>query len=350
MTTFELSRRNFIKLGFLTLGSLAARPFQEEPPEEPEDIIGVGRVASSLVYVYDTPSFGGQRTGMVERDKILKLYEEIHSPKGPAYNPRWYRIEGGFVHSGRIQRVDNRHINPPLTSLPAKKILGQVTVPYTQSFRINRNEIWRPLYRLYYESVHWISKIVAGPDQRPWYRLTDERLLIHYYVPALHIRPIVSDELASLPSPAYQDDRRILISISEQTLTALEKDSVVLHTKISSGLLDEDKKNRLISTETPIGSFRIRTKFPVRHMGNGYLTADPEAYELPGVPWTMFFHESGYALHGTYWHNNFGTRMSHGCINMRNEEASWLFRWTEPVYQPGEWYTAGSGTLVQIIE
>lgn len=85
-------------------------------------------------------------------------------------------------------------------------------------------------------------------------------------------------------------------------------------------------------------------------MGDGYLTNDPEAYELPGVPWTMFFHESGYALHGTYWHNNFGTRMSHGCINMRNEEAYWLFRWTEPAYEPGKWYTFGSGTLVQIIE
>jgi hypothetical protein len=349
MTT-ELSRRNFIKLSLLTLGSLAAKSYQEEPPEEPEDIVGMGRVATSLVYIYNTPSFGGLRTGRVERDQILRLHEEVRSKQGPAHNPFWYRIAQGYVHSGRIQRVDGRHINPPIETLPSKKILGQVTVPFTQSYRINHNEVWKPLYRLYYESVHWISKIVTGPDLRPWYRLTDERLLVHYYVPALHICPIFSDELASLPTPTHQDDRRIFISISEQTLTAFEKEIVVLHTKISSGLLDEDKKNHAISTETPTGSFRIRTKFPVRHMGDGNLTANPEAYELPGVPWTMFFHESGFALHGTYWHNNFGTRMSHGCINMRNDEANWLFRWTEPVYQPGEWYTSGSGTLVQIIE
>jgi hypothetical protein len=348
--TSELTRRNFIKLSLLTLGSLATRSYQEDPPEQSENTVGVGRVATSLIYVYNTPSFSSLRSGRISRDKILRLHEEVHSPHGPAHNPVWYRIQEGFVHSGRIQRVDGRHVNLPLDFLPEKRILGQVTVPFSQSYRINRNEVWKPLYRLYYESVHWISKIITGPDQRPWYRLTDERLLVHYYVPALHIQPILSDELSTLPVPAHQDDRRILISIQEQTLTAFEKESVVLHTKISSGLLDEDKKNKQISTETPIGSFRIRTKFPVRHMGNGYLTADPDAYELPGVPWTMFFHESGYALHGTYWHNNFGTRMSHGCINMQNDEASWLFRWTEPVYQPGDWYTSGSGTLVQIIE
>lgn len=348
--TSEITRRNFIKLSLLTLGSLATRSYQEDPPEESENIVGVGRVASSLIYVYNTPSFGGLRRGRIPRDEILRLYEEVQSPHGPTHNPVWYRIQEGFVHSGRIQRVDGRHINSPLGTLPEKKILGQVTVPFTQSYRINRNEVWKPLYRLYYESLHWISKIVPGPDQSPWYRLTDERLLVHYYIPALHIQPILNNELSTLSSPANQDDRRILISIQAQTLTAFEKETVVLHTKISSGLLDEDKKRNDISTETPLGSFRIRTKFPVRHMGNGYLTADPEAYELPGVPWTMFFHESGFALHGTYWHNNFGTRMSHGCINMRNDEAGWLFRWTEPAYQPGEWYTSGSGTLVQIIE
>jgi len=348
--TSNLSRKNFIKLSLLTLGGLAARSMGEYPPEDQERPVGVGRVTTSLIYIYESPSFRSLRIGQVPRDELLKLYEEIQSPYGPAYNPLWYRVKEGFVHSGRIQRVDGYHINPPLEYLPAKKFLGQVTVPITQSYRINRNQVWKPLYKLYFGSVHWISGIEAGPDQRSWYRLTDERLLVHYFVPALHVQPIFTDELSTLPGLSAPEDKRIVISIQDQTLTAYEKDTVVLKTLISSGLLEIDKKSHDISTETPLGSFRIRTKYPVRHMGDGHLTDDPEAYELPGVPWTMFFHESGYALHGTYWHNNFGTRMSHGCVNMRNEDARWLFRWTEPIYQPGEWYTYGSGTFVQIIQ
>jgi lipoprotein-anchoring transpeptidase ErfK/SrfK len=64
----------------------------------------------------------------------------------------------------------------------------------------------------------------------------------------------------------------------------------------------------------------------------------------------MFFHESGYALHGAYWHDNFGYRMSHGCVNLRPDDASWLFRWTDPVYEPGNWYSRGTGTLVLVKE
>ena len=50
-------------------------------------------------------------------------------------------------------------------------------------------------------------------------------------------------------------------------------------------------------------------------------------YYLPGVPYIMYFYE-GYALHGTYWHNNFGTPMSHGCVNLITEDAQWLFYWS----------------------
>jgi lipoprotein-anchoring transpeptidase ErfK/SrfK len=76
-------------------------------------------------------------------------------------------------------------------------------------------------------------------------------------------------------------------------------------------------------------------------------------FTLPGVPWTSFFiSPGGYALHGTYWHNNFGLQMSHGCINMRNEDALWIFRWTTPVFDPlnvestRDWEKTGSGTTV----
>ena len=83
-------------------------------------------------------------------------------------------------------------------------------------------------------------------------------------------------------------------------------------------------------------------------MGNGNLFASPEDYELPGVPWTCFFHEAGYAFHGTYWHDNFGTPMSRGCVNMRIDEAKWLFRWVRPLHEQDRVYSPGYGTLVVI--
>jgi lipoprotein-anchoring transpeptidase ErfK/SrfK len=71
---------------------------------------------------------------------------------------------------------------------------------------------------------------------------------------------------------------------------------------------------------TPTGRFRIYAKYPSVHMSG-------PGYSLPGVPHTMFFYK-GYALHGTYWHNNFGRPMSHGCINLTRADAAWLYGWS----------------------
>jgi len=82
--------------------------------------------------------------------------------------------------------------------------------------------------------------------------------------------------------------------------------------------------------------------------GDGNLFAGIEDYELPGVPWTSFFTETGVAFHGTYWHNNFGAPMSRGCINMRVEEAKWLFRWAWPAHEAEKISNRGLGTRVLI--
>ena len=84
-------------------------------------------------------------------------------------------------------------------------------------------------------------------------------------------------------------------------------------------------------------------------MGNGNLFAGIEDYELPGVPWTSFFTETGVAFHGTYWHDNFGTPMSRGCINMRIQEAKWLFRLTHPFHEPYKISNRGSGTKIVVL-
>jgi lipoprotein-anchoring transpeptidase ErfK/SrfK len=106
---------------------------------------------------------------------------------------------------------------------------------------------------------------------------------------------------------------------------------------------------------TPTGEFQVNRKYPSKHMGDGGLTSDIRAYELVDAPWVSFFHEAGIAFHGTYWHDNFGYPMSHGCVNMRNEDALWLFRWTTPSYaiQTGNrptWKITGKGGTAVIVK
>jgi hypothetical protein len=59
-------------------------------------------------------------------------------------------------------------------------------------------------------------------------------------------------------------------------------------------------------------------------------SATAGAYETPGIAWTSFFAIGGVAIHAAFWHNDFGTPRSHGCVNCRAEDAKWIFRWTLP--------------------
>jgi hypothetical protein len=76
-----------------------------------------------------------------------------------------------------------------------------------------------------------------------------------------------------------------------------------------------------------------------------------DGYYLPDVPYTMYFY-GGYALHGTYWHDNFGQPMSHGCVNLETGNAEKLFEWAEPALPPGQTQVTASvanpGTLVVV--
>jgi hypothetical protein len=80
-------------------------------------------------------------------------------------------------------------------------------------------------------------------------------------------------------------------------------------------------------------------------MSDGGITANFDASELIGVLWTTFFHTNGVAFHGTFWHDNFGIPMSHGCVNMRNPDTLWLFRSCAPAYEAEMGFRSGR-TLV----
>jgi lipoprotein-anchoring transpeptidase ErfK/SrfK len=347
MKNTSISRREFLKLSGYSLGGLYIRSWLEYPPDRRSNALGLIRVTISKITLYSKPTYKSEPTETRTRDQLLYYYEIIDSPQGPEFNPRWYRVEGGYAHSAYLQPV-NTEINSPHIRIDEGGELYEITVPLTQSLRYTSFYGWQRLYRLYYRSVHWVTDVVTGPNGRPWYKIQDDLLKIHYHVPAKHMRRIEPFELTPISPDVPLGKKRIQVSLKNQTLTAFEGESEVFHTEISSGIPNIGPKNG-IPTATPRGSFNVQQKMPVRHMGDGALTSEVLAYELPGVPWVTFFHETGVAFHGTYWHDNFGNEMSRGCVNMRLDEAKWIYRWTAPEVQQKEWISIGFGTKVEVI-
>lgn len=316
-----ISRRDFLKLGGLALASLAFTSFLPEITEfEDIDLVRVATVDPKGVVVHKEPTDESQIVRNWERDSLIHIYETVQVDT-PGNNPHWYRVYGGYMNAARLQKV-RVHYNVPLSSVPATKLLSELTVPYTQAYRYNQWDGWFPTYRLYYSSTQWITGIDTGPDGKAWYLVQDEAdKNMHYYVPTVQLRPISPEEITPLSPDVPMGKKRIDLNLTTQTLTCSEYNKVVFTTLVSTGL------PWLMAT--PAGNFNIMVKLPSRNMSTTSPLAD-DIFPLVGVPWTSFFTAEGHAFHGTYWHDNFGVPMSHGCVNMRNEDAKWLFRWSLP--------------------
>ena len=341
-----LSRRDFLKLGGLSLGTLGFTPsLQNLVGFDDSNLV---RVATASVSVFRKPTDQSSIVSTWYRDELLHVYGEVKVDE-PEHNPIWYRVWGGYIHRARLQRVKvlyNETLPALDNGLPR---LVEVTVPFTQTWRTSKAYGWQQLeFRLYYGSVHWVEAIEAGPTGELWYRVYDDLTGFPYHINPLHVKPIPIEELAPISPEIPIEGKRIEVNLTVQTLTAFENDKQVLKTTISSGLLNGPRGKDGLSTKTPQGEFRILDKMPAKHMGNGNLFASVDDYELPGVPWTCFFTTQGHAFHGTYWHENFGVPMSRGCVNMRTEDAKWLFRWALPKHELGKSFNRGFGTLVRI--
>lgn len=119
---------------------------------------------------------------------------------------------------------------------------------------------------------------------------------------------------AARPFGIAADERWIDVNLTTQVLKAYEGDTLVFSTVISSGTWEH---------RTVTGQFKIWLRFESQTMDGRRLGYD---YYLENVPHVMYFFED-YAIHGTYWHNNFGTPMSHGCVNVNTTDAKWLYNW-----------------------
>jgi len=131
------------------------------------------------------------------------------------------------------------------------------------------------------------------------------------------LQTIVPNPLANVASGVAGRSKWIDINISRQTITAYLGSTPVKTVLVSTGTLIHP---------TVIGRYRVYAKIPSQTMTGGS-RARGDYYRLPGVPNIMYFYQ-GYGIHGTYWHHNFGHRMSHGCVNLTLSDARWFYNWT----------------------
>lgn len=258
------------------------------------------------------------------RDDLVPLTAAVHGEPPWPTNPIWYQTEEGYIHSGYVQPVRDEP-QPVVEEVTDPGFWAEVSVPWADAR-------WTPgsgyrAFRFYHGTVYRVIAVVQDEEGNSWYRLKEgvNPWRPGPYVPAHTLRPISPDELTPL-SPGI-GDKRIIIDRQAQSLSCLEGDQTVFTTRISTGHA---------STPTPRGEFRVLYK---RHTRRMTVSDIAEPYDLPGVPFTVYFTWSGVAIHGTYWHNDYGRVHSHGCVNATPEAARWIFRWADPVVPYAE-YTA----------
>jgi hypothetical protein len=155
-------------------------------------------------------------------------------------------------------------------------------------------------------------------------------------------------EPGSPPASLKPGEKWVDVNLSHQTLVAFEGTRAVYATLISTGRKGRDKAH---DHTTPKGMWRVREKHVAATMdGDGAASGDMP-YSIEDVPYVLYFHES-YALHGAFWHDNFGRQQSHGCVNLAPLDAKRIFFWSEPALPQG-WHGIFStpempGTLVVV--
>ncbi len=148
-------------------------------------------------------------------------------------------------------------------------------------------------------------------------------------------RNVTVVEPATPPADVGEHEKWIDVNLTRQTLVAYEGSRPVYATLISSG-----KKGATKATDhsTVEGEFRIREKHVAATMDGDGAAPGEGPYSIQDVPYVMYF-KGSYAIHGAFWHNNFGRKMSHGCVNMAPADARRVFQWTDPQVPQG-WHGA----------
>ncbi len=335
----RLSRREFLSIGS---GALAAalipawkrwlpRAEQLAPdtvPEAPLPIARMGRALAGGVTVYDKPERGAKRVAYHRRDESFIIAGEVRAPGLNRHNDLWYETEDGYVFSAWVQPMLQYPPQPTYYDLGEWGFWGEICQPYT-SARVAPHPAAAEKYRKYYGTTYHIIGVHRDEEGNDWYQAFDELPpTTSYWVPAQDVRIVPRSEVA--PISPFVGDKRIEIDLSEQQVTCFENGQVVYSCGCASGAAFTMADGSIADFSTPRGEHYVLLKQASRHMV-GEDEESPDYFDLPGVPWDTFFDLEGRAIHGTYWHNDYGVPRSHGCVNVSIDAARWIYRWTHPI-------------------
>lgn len=355
----QMNRRAFLKLAALGMGGLAFRSLDRSLylPEFPAHD-RLGRVVAGKVEVKARPNIDSETVGVLFDDAVVPWLSSTVGPRPMWYSQRWVETSDGYIYAPNLQPVRNLP-NVAISALPQSAakpgMWVEVTVPYADLILANPparspwlKEATQP--RVYYSQILWVDEIKTDAQGQIWYRV-NERYGTYgdiFWVEGEALRPLTADEMS--PISPNVEEKKVVVDVTYQTMACYEGSREVFFTRISSGAKFDAQGNAVDKWSTPVGPHHIWRKLVSVHMSGGTTGG---GYDLPGIGWTTLFSGDGVAIHSTFWHNNFGVPMSHGCVNARPDDAKWVFRWTNPVTpaDTGDMTVSGSvGTVIQVVE
>ncbi len=216
------------------------------------------------------------------------------------------------VYAGQVLLIPDSNSAPAAQPAPAAAPASapEATTATSVTHLVQRGEILSAIALKYGVSVQAIAQ--ANGIYNPSLIYAGQSLAI----PGATTSTAAPQPAAAAPAPAVSyGNRWIDVNLTTQSLTAYENNTPVYNALISSGAYPY---------LTVTGQFQIYLRYQAQDM-NGYRLGYD--YYLPNVPYVQYFYRD-FALHGTYWHNNFGTPMSHGCVNLSTPDAQWIYGWS----------------------
>jgi hypothetical protein len=360
MNRHAFSRREFLKVSALALGSLAFTPWKywAEVAAQWPDGEKFGRVCLGKVSIRSKPNPDADVVKEIFDDAIVVWLREVIGASPGYGSRRWVETPDGYIYAPRLQPSFNQ-LNQPVQVLPEsageKGMWVEVTVPYVDLVIANPPVRTPSLkesqfQRLYYSQVTWADEMKTGADGKVLYRLNQKFGTYGdmFWAPAEALKPIRAEDISPL-SPEVEN-KKVVVNVTRQTMTCYEDDREVYYCRVSTGAKFDYLGNAVDAWSTPLGPHPIYRKLISLHM-SGQLTGD-----WPDVPWTSLITGEGVSVHSTYWHNDFGVPRSHGCINCAPDDARWIFCWTNPsvALVPGQLDISDqwppTGTYVEVVE
>ena len=362
-----INRRRFLEKSLIGLGGIAIIPSMSHMTLGLDDwpqgkILGRNNVyLPNVLPIRSKPTADGPVVrNLIEDECVVWLREVIGGLPAGRPNKRWVETPEGYIYLPSLQKVMN-FPNEPITELPVygedRGMWVEVTVPYVNLELANPpakapwlNEAPQTLWRLYYSQVIWVDEIQITADNRILYRV-NERYGSYgdiFFADARAFRKVTEEEIAPI-NPGVEN-KKILINVNQQSLSCFEGNNEIYFCQVSTGRKFDEFGIRVDTWDTTPGTHWIWRKLVSLHMSGGETGA---GFDTMAIPWTSLFVGAGIAIHATFWHNDFGTPKSHGCVNALPEDAKWIFRWTSPqvAYNPGDvTNNTYEGTRIEVIE